>query len=499
MILVSTLAGCLLGLLLLPLGFAGEQGRPQKEVRLLDSPLLLNDAAKDEALARVRRFVQRQFGLKLQGGEVREFAMGRLGIEIDKPRLARLIRDAKDQTSALNRSFQRHDPKGPLTLPTGLSLNLAEAVPTLLTLKDTQDRAPVDARLDLKQRVALPEVEGRRLDLDRTLHNIREAVAEGRLAADAAYELEAPKRRSRELQGIQFDQVLAQFGTNYDRSRRLEARTFNLRLAASKLDGYVLFPGEIFDFNQVVGPRDEANGYKVAHVIAEGELVDGIGGGTCQISGTLHGAAFFAGLEIVERYPHTRPSAYIKLGLDATVVYPTINFRIKNPYPFPVVLHESVIDGRVEAAILGPARARTVTLIRRIEEVIPYEQLERPDENLPTNVRVLSQRGLPGFKLRRYRIVRDGSHAIRERFRDTYPPTTQIVRVGSGDPRKISAPLPKDDPSPEYLTDELLVMTQAEGQEISERREPGPYSERGWTEKAGMPWFETRIQPEPRR
>ena len=93
-------------------------------------------------------------------------------------------------------------------------------------------------------------------------------------------------------------------------------------------------PGEIFDFNEVVGPRDEANGYKVAPVIAEGELVDGIGGGTCQISGTLHGAAFFAGLEIVERYPHTRPSSYIKMGLDATVVYPTINFRMKNRFRF---------------------------------------------------------------------------------------------------------------------------------------------------------------------
>ena len=74
--------------------------------------------------------------------------------------------------------------------------------------------------------------------------------------------------------------MLGYFETNYSRSMRYQARTFNLRLAASKLDGYVLLPGETFDFNDVVGPRDEANGYKVAPVIAEGELVDGIGGGT---------------------------------------------------------------------------------------------------------------------------------------------------------------------------------------------------------------------------
>ena len=115
----------------------------------------------------------------------------------------------------------------------------------------------------------------------------------------------------------------------------------------------MILPGETFDFNDVVGPRDEANGYKVAPVIAQGELVDGIGGGTCQIAGTLHGAAFFAGLDIVERHPHTRPSFYIKMGLDATVVYPTITLRLRNSFDHPVVLHETVRDGLVRAEVLG--------------------------------------------------------------------------------------------------------------------------------------------------
>jgi vancomycin resistance protein YoaR len=113
-------------------------------------------------------------------------------------------------------------------------------------------------------------------------------------------------------------------------------------------------------------------------VIAEGELVDGIGGGTCQVSGTLHGAAFFAGLEIVERYPHTRPSSYIKMGLDATVVYPTINFRVQNTFPFPVVLHQTVQGGVVSAEVLGPDLDQVVTLVRRIDEALPDEQVDRP-------------------------------------------------------------------------------------------------------------------------
>src|SRR6185369_453982 len=153
------------------------------------------------------------------------------------------------------------------------------------------------------------------------------------------------------------------------------------------------------------------------------------------------------------------PSAYIKLGLDATVVYPTINMRLQNTFGFPVVLHEVVKNGVVRAEILGPTRTRTVTLIRRILDAIPYEEVERPDKALPAGVRVLAQRGVAGFKLRRYRIVRDGPHAVRERWDDMYPPTTQIIRVGAGDPTK-DKPTVADDVHPEYLADELLVTTQ---------------------------------------
>jgi vancomycin resistance protein YoaR len=215
------------------------------------------------------------------------------------------------------------------------------------------------------------------VDIDASVRAIERALLKGDARVAIVAQAVAPDRRTEELTDVRFDHVLGMFETPYDRSNKSEARTYNLRLAASKLDGTVLLPGEVFDFNRVVGPRDEANGYKVAPVIAEGELVDGIGGGTCQISGTLHGAAYFAGLEVVVRYAHTRPSSYIKLGLDATVVYPKINFRFRNPFDHPVVLHELVANGVVRAEILGPKVERTVTMIRRIEAATPYEQAQR--------------------------------------------------------------------------------------------------------------------------
>jgi hypothetical protein len=189
-------------------------------------------------------------------------------------------------------------------------------------------------------------------------------------------------------------------------------------------------------------------------------------------------------------------------------VYPTINFRVRNPFSFPVVLHQTVKNGIVRAEVLGPERTRTVTLIRRILDAIPYEEIERPDKTIPSGERVLGQRGVAGFKVRRYRILRDGAHAVRERWDDVYPPTPQIVRVGAGDARADKKRL-ADDPHPEYLADELLVTTQgpdirdqddsgssdadsAGESAMLESREPGRFGKAGWTEAAGMPFWKNR-------
>jgi len=494
---IAVSAGLAVGVLLVPRSPSpGDDRAPLPATTLLGKTLALDEQAQKVALARARGYLAGKFRLDVPGGGRREVYLGQFGAELDRVHLSTLVRDARDRTSALVRVHRASAATGPLSLPLPVMLDRELSTATLLRLKDELDRLPVDARLDLEKRELVQETFGRWLDVDLSLLAIEAALARGEPSAKLVFRERRPKRLAKELGNVEFGHVLGFFETRYDRSERQEARTYNLRLAASRLDGTVLLPGETFDFNGVVGPRDEASGYKVAPVIAQGELVDGIGGGTCQISGTLHGAAFFAGLEIVERYPHTRPSAYIKMGLDATVVYPTINFRVRNPFEFPVVLHQSVKNGIVRAEILGPRRTRTVTLIRRILEALPYEEVERPDKALPRGERVLGQRGVAGFKLRRYRIVREGVHAIRDRWDDVYPPTTQIIRVGTGESVDASRNSAEHDPHSEYVADELLVVTQGidaeeDGTESTahETREPGRFGEAGWTEAAGMPWF----------
>lgn len=480
--------GFMLALLLLTGAGPPTRAAGAADVRLLGRPLPGTADGVEVALALVRARMAGWFSLDLPEGEVRRVSYGALGVELDRARLRQLVRDAQDPDSAFSRRYRRGSSREPIDLVVPVRLNAERAVPTLLKLKGELDQRARDARLDLDARATLPERMGRLLDVDRSLSAIEDALERGEERAAVVFERREPRRLAAQLQDLRHDVLLGFFETPYDAAARAGDRTFNLRLAASRFDGYVLMPGDEFDFNAVVGPRDEANGYRVAKVIAEGELVDGIGGGTCQISGTLHAAALFAGLDIVERHPHTRPSSYIKLSFDAAVVYPTINFRLKNPYDFPVVLRETVTDGRVRAEVRGARRPHTITVIRKIDGARPFEEVERPDPSLPKGDRVLAQRGVPGIDLHRYRIRRDGSHAVRELVIDRYPPTPQLVRVGVGSERASSG-RPQHDPAPEYLADELLVVSQNPQLDgaLLEQRTAGRFGVAGWSEKIGAP------------
>jgi vancomycin resistance protein YoaR len=465
-------------------------------VTIVGQPVTPTPEGDAAALEVVRKWAAGTFTVVVPGGDKQVVSKAALGAEIDRVRLASLLAQVRDATSAMRRALRSAHATS-VALPVPVATDATAALPALYKLKDAIDRAPVDARIDLETKRMLPEQPGRWLDVWGTLARIDDALAHGRDEVEAVVATKPPRVGVAQMGDVAFADVLGWFETRYNPDKKHEARTYNLRLAASKLDGHVIMPGETFDFNDVVGPRDEANGYRVAPVIAQGELVDGIGGGTCQIAGTLHGAALFSGLEIVERHPHTRPSGYIKMGLDATVVYPTITLRLKNGFAFPVVLHETVRDGVVRAEVLGPKRTRTVTFIRKIDEVTPFQEVERPDPKLPDGVKVLSQRGIPGFKIHRYRVVRDGPFAVREKWNDVYPPTTQIIRVGTGDMPKDSVKVP-DDEHPEYVADDYLVLmqgpevrtpkaTRAEpGGGMVEVRVPGPTGEHGWTERAGF-------------
>lgn len=128
-------------------------------------------------------------------------------------------------------------------------------------------------------------------------------------------------------------------------------RSHNISLAAEAINNYVVFPGEKFSFNKVVGKRTKEKGYERAPVIVKGELAEDIGGGICQVSSTLYNAVDLKGLQITERYSHSRSVPYVPPGRDATVSWYGPDFVFKNNYNQPILIRASTKEGKMEISI----------------------------------------------------------------------------------------------------------------------------------------------------
>lgn len=148
-----------------------------------------------------------------------------------------------------------------------------------------------------------------------------------------------------------FPDLLSNFSTKYSASNR--NRTTNLILAANKINGTVLMPGETFSYNKTVGARTIAAGYKEAPIYVSGRVEDGLGGGICQITTTLYNAVLYANLEVTERSNHQFVPSYAGASRDATVVYGAIDFKFKNNREYPIKINCSVSNGIANFKIFG--------------------------------------------------------------------------------------------------------------------------------------------------
>ncbi len=166
-----------------------------------------------------------------------------------------------------------------------------------------------------------------------------------------------------------FNATLGSFSTNYGSSNA--NRCANIANASGKINGKVLGPGEVFSFNATVGPRSEANGFYTAKEYVNGETVDGIGGGTCQVSSTLYNAVLYSDLSIVTRTNHMFPVGYAPMGQDATVADTGVDFKFVNDTGYPVKIASSTAGRTITVSIIGTQRddPRTVKIVNTSKPV----------------------------------------------------------------------------------------------------------------------------------
>src|SRR5690606_30864833 len=127
-------------------------------------------------------------------------------------------------------------------------------------------------------------------------------------------------------------------------------RNHNLALAAERITGTLLLPGETFSLVETVGPISAANGYRGAPVVVDGRLTDGVGGGMSQVATTTYNAAFLAGLEDVEHTPHSYWFSRYPEGREATVYEGVLDLKFRNTTPYGVLMQAWLADGRLHVA-----------------------------------------------------------------------------------------------------------------------------------------------------
>ena len=147
-----------------------------------------------------------------------------------------------------------------------------------------------------------------------------------------------PEVTAEELESRLFRDLLAGKTTEMT---NITSRSKNIELAANAVSGTVLMPGEVFSYNGVVGQRTAEKGYGYAAAYMNGEVVQEIGGGVCQVSSTIYYACLYADLEIVYRTCHLYIASYVPFGMDATVSWPGPDFKFKNntEYPLKIVTY----------------------------------------------------------------------------------------------------------------------------------------------------------------
>lgn len=230
-----------------------------------------------------------------------------------------------------------------------------------------------------------------------------------------------------------FPNRLSRYVTVYDESNL--NRSTNIKLASEKIDGTILMPGETFSYNKVVGQRTIKAGYKEAAVYMGGKVVDGIGGGICQVSSTLYNAALEANLEIVDRKNHYFITGYVSASRDATVSYGTIDFKFKNSRNYPIKINCTAQNGICQIVINGINEEveYEVVIEDKVTEIIPYTTKYIETKALESGVENEVQKGVNGYKSEAYRVLKLNGKVISKTLlsKDSYNPLQRVVEKGT--------------------------------------------------------------------
>lgn len=383
-------------------------------------------------------------------GEVFRSTLGQVGVEIDVQRSLERASDIAHSGSYVARLKEaRRARRGEINVPLVFFVDQKKARSYFESIAPLFYRAPVDAVLDIENKRRIEDVPGRELDIDACLKELLDASFEDGVPIRLVTRRLPAKVTALDLAAVDVTRVVSSFETTFATFGTGVGRSVNIHNAAKKIDGVVLMPGDVFSFNDRVGPRTRDNGFTLAPEIQGDELTDGIGGGTCQLSSTLHGAAVFGALEVLQRKSHSRASSYTKLGLDATVSYPVVDLKIKNSLSFPIMFHASFsvvnpLVQKVRVEVLGGDPVAKVEYGYGVGESYDFVRRITVKANLPPGKRIFRQKGVRGYDVTSTAKLLFHDGRVEERhWYSGYRPSPEVFWVAPGYDESTLPPLPE--------------------------------------------------------
>ncbi len=230
--------------------------------------------------------------------------------------------------------------------------------------------------------------------------------------------LTQPDYTAAEYKALLFRDVLGQCTTDFNPGNK--GRTTNVLLATDFCNGIILMPGQVFSYNDSVGPRTYERGFKDATVYVGNSAEDGVGGGICQVSSTIYYAALRADLKIVERYAHSRMVTYVPLGEDATVAWGSKDFKFENNTDFPMKVVTSHKSNNLTVKLYGTQlQNKTVKIETTQLSKTPFEVVYEIDETLPLGTEKVDSNGYTGYKTESWRVVYIDGVEVSRTFENT--------------------------------------------------------------------------------
>lgn len=213
------------------------------------------------------------------------------------------------------------------------------------------------------------------------------------------------------LSEIGVNELISKYETSLEKKE--ENTLYNIQKASDEINGIILKPGDVFAFNQLIGPAEKEDGYKESTIISNGRFVSGYGGGVCQVSTTLYNAVLLANLQIVERYNHSiygDVTNYVPLGRDAAIYFGYKDLRFKNSLDQAIILFCEIKNNQLVATIYGEKSLnKNISIITKEMEVHDFDIIEIKRENMEYIENKILQEGVTGYNIKTYRTILDSN------------------------------------------------------------------------------------------